>query len=129
MKLPYTISIKSQIYLVDHDQHALEALTALLNPLGASIKCFTSAENFLKEFTYSSNSCLLVEAEMPDFTGIQLMEYLLQKGQDIPTIVMANISDLPTAVRAMQANAVDFIVKPYIEQVLLRKVENILQRN
>lgn len=128
MQLPDTISTKPKIYLVDHDQHALDALTLLLSPLGACIKCYTSAEHFLKEFTHSSNACLLLEAHLPEFGGIQLMEHLLQQGQSIPTIVIANSSDVPMAVRAMQAKAVDFIEKPYIEQVLLRKVEDILQR-
>jgi FixJ family two-component response regulator len=128
MQLPDTISNIPQIYLVDHDHDALDVLTSLLAPLNASIKCFISAETFLKEYTNTNNACLLIEADLPGFSGIQLMEYLLKQGQQIPTIVMTDSSDVPMAVRAMQAKAVDYIERPFIEQVLFRKVEEIIKR-
>lgn len=123
-----TPGIKPLIYLIDHDKSALDTLADLLTPLDASIKCFTSAESFLEEFIHSNNSCLLLEAHLPSFSGLELMEYLLDRGLNIPTIVMASISDVPTAVRAMQAKAIDFIEKPYVEQILLEKVEQILEK-
>ncbi|MFT4941003.1 MAG: two-component system response regulator FixJ [Paraglaciecola sp.] len=117
------------IYLVDHDEHALASLASLLAPLNATIKSFTSAESFLKHKVSERSACLLLEAHLQDVSGsgIALLEKLVRQGHTIPTIVMTSISDIPTAVRAIQASAVDFIEKPYVEHQLLMKVKTILQ--
>jgi FixJ family two-component response regulator len=120
--------IRPLIYIIDHDEHALASLASLLAPLNASIKSFTSAESFLKEFINTNKACLLLEAHLPGLGGIELMEYLMSQGHNIPTIVMANVSDIPTAVRAMQAKAIDFVEKPYIEHLVLKQVKKILEQ-
>jgi FixJ family two-component response regulator len=118
------------IYLVDHDECELASLSSLLAPLNATIQCFTSAESFLKHKISENSACLLLEAHLQEVndSGIELLENLVQQGHTIPTIVLASISDIPTAVRAIKASAVDFIEKPYVEHLLLMKVKTILQQ-
>lgn len=122
------LGIKPIIYLIDDDEGLLHGLSHLLSGLDAQIKCFTSAETFLEETIHTNAACLLLEAHLPDLCGVELMESLLRQGHNIPTIVMAKMSDIPTAVRAMQAKAVDFIEKPYDEHILLKQVEKILEQ-
>jgi two-component system response regulator FixJ len=120
--------LKPIIYLIDDDEGLLDALSDLLNFVDVQIKRFNSAESFLSETIHTNAALLLVEAHLPGLSGVELMEYLLSKGHNIPTIVMANLSDVPTAVRAMQAKALDFIEKPYDEHALLKQVERILRQ-
>ena len=118
------------IYLVDHDENSLASLSSLFTPLNAKIKCFTSAENFLEHKIIESPACLLLEANLQEVSqsGIVLLENMVRLDLQIPTIVLASFSDIPTAVRAMQANAIDFIEKPYVEHLLLLKVNTLLQQ-
>lgn len=119
------------IYIVDHHKSALLALSALLAPLNVSIKCFTSAELFLSHEISSEAVCLILEAHLDEKreSGIELLEGLVQQGLHIPTIVLASSSDIPTAVRAMRASAIDFIEKPYIEHLLVQKVAEIVHQS
>ncbi|MFT5313208.1 MAG: FixJ family two-component response regulator [Paraglaciecola sp.] len=121
--------LKPTIYLIDADQVILHGLSNKLSALDAQIKCFTSAESFLKEKINTHSACLLLEAHLPGLCGIDLMKCLLQQGHNIPTIMLSRKSDIPTAVRAMQAKAIDFIEKPYNEDALLEQVEKILQQH
>jgi FixJ family two-component response regulator len=121
-------TIKPMIYLIDNDDHALDSLSTLLGPLNATIKSFTSAESFLLHPFDSELSCLLLEAHLPGISGVELLEHLRQTGHDIPTIVLAKMSDIPTAVRAMQANAIDFIEKPYVDHVVFNQVQKIIEQ-
>jgi FixJ family two-component response regulator len=118
------------IYLVDHDENSLASLATLFAPLDAKIKCFTSAESFLSHGHSKDKACLLIEAHLQEVSqsGIVLLESMVRQGQQIPTIVLANLSDIPTAVRAMQASAIDFIEKPYVEHILLMKVNTLLHQ-
>lgn len=103
-------------------------MSSLLEPLDATIQCFTSAESFLLHAFHDKASCLILEAHLPELSGVELMEQLTQMGHDIPTIVLSSMSDIPTAVRAMRAKAIDFIEKPYVEHRVLKQVEKILEQ-
>jgi two-component system response regulator FixJ len=118
------------IYLVDHDENALTSLSSLLAPLNASILCFTSADGLLRHSGVSHASCMLIEAHLQGTRagGIDLLEHLVHQGHHIPTIILASMGDIPTAVRAMQASAIDFIEKPYVEHLLVKEVKTILQQ-
>jgi FixJ family two-component response regulator len=128
MQRTNNISIKPHIYLIDHDEHSLSSLLSLLEPLNATIQCFTSAESFLLHSFQDKTSCLLLEAHLPGLSGVELMEHLNKLGHDIPTIVLSSMSDIPTAVRAMRARAIDFLEKPYVEHKVLKQVEKILEQ-
>ncbi|MFT6896314.1 MAG: two-component system response regulator FixJ [Paraglaciecola sp.] len=119
------------IYLVDQDENALASLSSLLAPLNATILSFTSAESLLRDPGISHASCMLIEANLQDTQagGIDLLENLVHQGHHIPTIIVASMGDIPTAVRAMQAGAIDFFEKPYIEHLLVKEVKTILQQH
>ncbi|GAC09836.1 response regulator receiver protein [Paraglaciecola chathamensis S18K6] len=118
------------IYLVDHQRKGRSALTELLAPLGAQIENFPSAKRFLQHDINAQAACLLLEAHLEDkkASGIALLEQMADREIYIPTIILASSSDIPTAVRAMRANAIDFIEKPYVEHMLVRQVKSLLSQ-
>lgn len=119
------------IYLVDHDADALASLYSLLAPLNVDIDCFTNADCVLHHPGIGRAACMIIEADLQNIiaSGIVLMESLFRQGYHIPTIILAKTSDIPTAVRAMQARAIDFIEKPYIEHLLFEEVKTVLQQS
>ncbi len=116
------------ICVVDNEKHLHEKLSLLLSCLQAETKYFFNAESFLMMPRKASISCLLVEVNLPGVSGIELLERLNTEGHRIPTIVMAARGDVPTAVRAMQARAVDFFERPFADGALLRQVEKLCRR-
>ncbi|MFT5676066.1 MAG: two-component system response regulator FixJ [Paraglaciecola sp.] len=134
LRANYAPTRQAIIYLVDHDKHSLASLSSLLTPLNATIKCFTSAESFLEQKICKNAACLLLEAHLQEVSesGIELLENMVRQSQLIPTIILASSSDadseIPTAVRAIKASALDFIEKPYVEHLAFMKVKTILQQ-
>jgi FixJ family two-component response regulator len=116
------------VCVVDSDAEVCNALRLLLSGLNAEVLSFNSAEKFLEAMIDKSRiGCLLVEVNLPGMTGIELLERLHKTGYSIPSIVLATFSDVPTAVRAMQARAIDFIEKPFVPSLLFRRIKQILQ--
>tara|TARA_R110000744_G_scaffold286147_1_gene397484 strand:+ start:7505 stop:7912 length:408 start_codon:yes stop_codon:yes gene_type:complete len=116
------------IYLVDHQKDARTALSKLLSPLKVTIKCFASAESFMRQQISDDAIGMIIEAHLEGKkdSGIELLETLVKSGCHLPTIILASSSDIPTAVRAMRANATDFIERPFIEHLLVRDVQQII---
>lgn len=118
---------KASIYVVDDDAEALQELTVLLAHLNADVKTYQSAEDLLRAGIAPDAHCLIAEVGLPDINGIELMQRIQQQGIRLPTIFLARASDVPTAVKAMQAGAIDFIDKPIIGCVLLGRVRQIIR--
>ncbi len=91
------------------------------------VEVFESAEDFLKTKLRSRAACLIVEVNLPNMDGIELLEHINNLGIRLPTIVLSTDSDVSEAVRAMQAKAIDFIEKPFIEKTLIERVLNVIQ--
>jgi len=121
-----TVETQVAIYIVDDDARARNKLETLLASAGNKVKSYCCAETLLREGVDPSVRCLIVENCLPGMDGIQLMRTLQAQGFNLPTILLARFSDVPTAVRAMQAGAVDFIDKPFVDRVLLARVQQVL---
>lgn len=115
------------IYIIDSDKELLAKLSRLFSQLSVTVCCYSDAESFLSLLSIPNNSCLLLEVDLPGKNGLDLMEHLLSQGCMIPIIAWSARSDIPMAVRAMKANAIDFIEKPIIESMLLKQVENAMK--
>lgn len=113
---------KRTILVVDDDEDVRESLCALLESAGFAAKQFDSATRFLAEYASGSGDCLIVDVRMPDMDGLQLQEELRKRGLSLPVIIVTGHGDVPLAVRAMKAGALDFIEKPFDDNVLLASV-------
>ena len=116
------------VCVVDQDAATRDSLERLLGTFRLQVRTFTSADSFLSEAADLTLMCLISEVDLPDMNGVELLRRLAAHGIDVPTILMANESDVPTAVDAMQAGAVDFFEKPLVARHLLARVHQILQR-
>ena len=117
----------STVFVVDDDAAVREATRDLLGENGYAVEVFADGEAFLQ--ADRSEGCLLVDARMPGMSGLELIERLTANGVALPTIVITGSGDVPMAVEAMKAGAVDFIEKPIGHVELLASIERALDKN
>jgi FixJ family two-component response regulator len=115
------------VYIVDDDDAMRHSLEWLLTPLGLEVKTFASAGTFLSEHDKDRVACLVTDVRMPGMSGLELHEALARAGSAMPVIVITGHGDVPMAVRAMRAGAIDFIEKPLNNQVLIERIHEALR--
>ena len=114
------------VYVVDDDQGMLDSTVWLLESVGLKALPFTSGRAFLEACDPASNACVLLDVRMPGMGGLNVQEELRRRGIELPLIFVSGHADVPIVVRAFRAGAVDFIEKPYNEQLLLDSVQQAL---
>ena len=117
----------STIYIVEPDQTTRQGLCSLLATLCAEIRTYTCAAEFLRDTLAPTPSCLVCELDLPDMSGLELLEQLRHRHIRLPALILARDGDIPSAVRAMRAGAVDFIEKPFADRVLVQRARNVLR--
>jgi len=119
----------SCVYIVDDDEAVRDSLSFLLESKGYVIKSFSSALDFLAAAPALPIGCLIVDIRMPEIDGLELQERLKAGGLDFPMIVITGHADVPLAVRAMKAGAIDFIQKPFTSETILDGLAEALSRS
>lgn len=109
------------VFIVDDDDAFRDSLSWLLESAADNIRSFPSAEAFLDSYQGESG-CLLLDIRMPGISGLALQKELNQQGHRLPIIIITGHGDIPMAVSAIKNGAVDFIEKPFDDQVLLDHV-------
>jgi two-component system, chemotaxis family, CheB/CheR fusion protein len=117
------------IFIVDDDRQLLEALRSLLEEDGRVVKSFETAEAFLEAHRPGSEGCLLIDAYLPGMSGIELLQRLGGEANRLPAIMITGKSDVPMAVQAMKAGAMDFVEKPVDGRELLATIERALEQS
>jgi two-component system response regulator FixJ len=116
------------VFVVDDDADARDSLCALLESAGVAAEAHESARAFLTAYQPGRPGCLIADIRMPDMDGLELQEELNRRDAGLPVIVVTGHADVPLAVRAMKAGAVDLIEKPYDDELLLASVRRALAR-
>lgn len=114
---------ESTVFLVDDDEAVRDSLQWLMRSIGLSCETFPSAQTFLDAYRDERPGCLILDIRMPGMSGLELQERLNRDGVLLPIIVITGHGDVPIAVRALKAGAVDFIQKPFNDQELLDRVQ------
>jgi FixJ family two-component response regulator len=114
------------VHIVDDDPAVVITLTALLGSEGIPAIGYESAPAFLKRSSSLSPGCLLVDVHMPGMSGLDLQEQLVASNIHLPIIMITGAADVATAVQAMKQGAVDFIVKPFAYDAIIRTVRQAL---
>ncbi len=117
------MSESGPICVVDDDSAVRDALKILLRMSGYRVEVFESALAFLKDADIAGAACLIADIRMPDMDGLELQQTLARRGVDLPVIIMTGHGDVPLAVKAMKAGAVDFLEKPFEEVGLLASIK------
>jgi two-component system response regulator FixJ len=116
------------VHVVDDDKAVRDSLCFLLETAGVSARVYPSGDALLNT-DLPDAGCVLTDFRMPGIDGLQLQARLAATGVRLPVIVMTGYADVPVAVRAMKAGAVDFLEKPFADAALLDAVHRALARN
>jgi two-component system response regulator FixJ len=116
------------VFIVDDDADIRDSLSLLLSASGYATKAYESATALLSSDAPESVGCLIVDVQMPEMDGITLQKELVARRSPLQVIVMTGHADIPIAVGAMKAGAVDFLEKPFDEAILLDSVRRALDR-
>jgi two-component system response regulator FixJ len=111
------------VFVVDDDEAVCESLRMLIGDIGLEVRTFTSAKQFLEQYDPSHPGCLVLDVRLSGMSGLELQSRLTEMAIRIPTIIITGHADVPMAVEAMKAGAIDFIEKPFRDQVLLDSIQ------
>jgi RNA polymerase sigma factor (sigma-70 family) len=118
---------KPTVYVVDDDEEVRSALMLLFESVGLPVVCYASGLEYLQCFDEALPGCLVVDIRMPGMSGLDMQEKLRDYPIHPPVIIITGHGDVPMAVRAVQAGAVDFIEKPFRDQILLDSVHRAIE--
>ena len=116
------------IHIVDDDDAVRQSLVFLLSSAGLAVRVYDSATAFLGSLGSIQGGCLITDVRMPDMTGIELLHQMRMRACNLPAIVITGHGDVPLAVEAMKAGAIDFIEKPFDQEAILNAVQAALER-
>lgn len=117
------------VLVVDDDNAVRDSLKWLIESVGLSALLFASADEMLSSDALQHAGCILLDVRMPGISGLELQERLNARGVTTPVIVITGHGDVPMAVRAMKAGAMDFIEKPFSDQLLLDEIYRALEKD
>jgi two-component system, LuxR family, response regulator FixJ len=121
-------SEKGRVHVIDDDDALRESLTFLLRTAKLEVQSYASAAAFLEVLPDTRLSCVITDVRMPGMSGIDLLRRLKELKIDAPVIVITGHGDVPLAVEAMKVGAMDFLEKPFDDEVLLASVRLALKR-
>ncbi len=117
------------VYLVDDDFSVRDSLTILIESTGQAVRGFESADEFLNKFDPEQAGCLVLDVRMPNMTGLELQEELVRRDYPIPIIFISGHADVPDSSKAFRAGAIDYLEKPFDTDVLLRRLQEAIQKD
>lgn len=117
------------VHIVDDDEAVRQSLAFLLSTAGIPVRVYESATSFVEALPSVQPGCLITDVRMPDMTGIELLRRIKSKSIGLPVIVITGHGDIPLAVEAMKAGAIDFIEKPFAEEAILKAVRAAEERS
>jgi len=117
------------VFVVDDDVSVRESLELLIRCEGWQPKTFASAQKFLDQPRVRIPNCLVLDVSLPGLTGLDLQRLVAGERTDMPIIFITGHGDVPMTVQAMKAGAVEFLTKPFSDDVLLRAIRAALERS
>jgi FixJ family two-component response regulator len=117
------------VFVVDDDVSVRESLELLIRCAGWEPETFASAQEFLARPRVLSASCLVLDVSLPDLNGLDLQQRVAADRVDMPIIFITGYGDVPMTVRAMKAGAVEFLTKPFGDDVLLGAIRHAIDRS
>lgn len=120
------MSADPTVFVIDDDPSVRSSQRWLMESVGLKVEIFDSAQAFLDAYTPDRGGCLLLDMRMPGMSGLELLEHLRRIKIALPVIVLTGYGDVQNAVRAMKADALDFLEKPVCDQLLLEQIQRAL---
>jgi RNA polymerase sigma factor (sigma-70 family) len=123
------VTTEPTVFIVDDDEAVRQSLQMLAESVGYPTRTFAAAQDFLAAYDPGQRGCLVLDVRMRGMSGLELQEELTNHGATLPVIMVTGHGDIPMAVRAMRAGALDFIEKPYRDQVMLDRIQQAIEVN
>jgi len=117
------------VFVVDDDVSVRRSLELLIGSAGWKPETFASAQEFLASPRVLAPSCLVLDVSLPDLNGLELQKRIAGDRSDMPIIFISGYGDVPMTVQAMKAGAVEFLTKPFSDDVLLTAIQHALERS
>jgi len=117
------------VYLVDDDASVCQSLARLMKAVGYRARAFSSSDEFLRHYRDEGPACLVLDMHLPGMTGLELQRALATAQWSLPIVFITGHGDVPTSVQAMKAGAVEFLTKPFKNEVLLDAIRGSLDRS
>jgi FixJ family two-component response regulator len=117
------------VFVVDDDVSVRESLELMIRHAGWQPQTFASAQEFLAHPRPLVPSCLVLDVSLPDLNGLDLQKRVASDRTDMPIIFITGYGDVPMSVQAMKAGAVEFLTKPFSDDVLLDAIQHALERS
>ena len=124
--MPHTTPI---VFVVDDDVSVRESLELMIRWAGWQPETFASAREFLSHPRVLAPSCLVLDVNLPDLNGLDLQKRVAGDRIDMPIIFITGYGDVPMTVQAMKAGAVEFLMKPFSDEVLLNAIRHAIERS
>ncbi|MEQ8232964.1 MAG: response regulator transcription factor [Gammaproteobacteria bacterium] len=115
------------VFIVDDDLAVRQSLSLLIRSMSLPVETFESAQDFLGRGDPARPGCLVLDIRMPGMSGLELQDELARRDFSLPVIFITGHGDIGMAVRAMKSGAVDFIEKPFNDQVLLERINQAIE--
>ena len=122
-------SSKFTVFVVDDDPSVLKALGRLVRSAGLEVELFASPEDFLDRYDQNVPGCLILDVAMPNITGLEMHQTLIEKGSELPVIFLTGHGDIPMSVRAIKQGAIDFFTKPLNDNELISAIQNAQEKD
>ena len=122
-------TVKPIVFVVDDDVWVRESLETLIRDEGWQPETFSSAQQFLDRPRALTPSCLVLDISLPGLNGLELQKRVAVERADMPIIFITGHGDIPMSVGAMKAGAVEFLTKPFNDEVLLTAIRQALERS
>lgn len=126
---PSMVDAEATVFIVDDDPAVRNSMSWLLESVDLPVQVYASAQEFLDSYDANLPGCLVLDIRLPGMSGLELQTELHNRNIQIPIIIVTGHAEVPIAVRAMKEGAVDFIEKPFSDQVLLDCIRRALQRD
>jgi FixJ family two-component response regulator len=121
--------LRAVVFVIDDDASTRRSLDTLLRSVGLDVHVFSSAQEFMQAKRTDAPGCLVLDVRLPGMSGLTFQQELARAGVALPIIFLTGHGDVPMTVRAMKAGAVEFLTKPFDDQVLLDAVHAAIERD
>jgi FixJ family two-component response regulator len=111
------------VYIVDDDIGVRDTLISFVDSIGFQVSAYDCVHDFLDDYHQDMPGCLILDVRLPKISGLELQDHFQRKAVRIPIIFLSSHSNVSIAVRTMKAGAIDFLEKPYDEQLLLDSIQ------
>lgn len=122
-------ALRPVVFVVDDEEPVGDSIAMLLRTVGLTARVYNNPRAFLEDYRAEQPGCLLLDVRMPQLGGLELQQELIRRNVTLPIIFISGHGDVPMAVEAMRAGALDFLQKPFNDDELIRRVQKALEQD